>query len=152
MSWHSTAFGHVSSRFSPPSTVPHSPKRVILASLPIIALAFLPKVYSNYQAYLALGYSKVPHNVLGWLFSTSLKPLGKETKDTKVYEMDADESVWIEGELPERKGERATTGWHFAPHRQTNQFPDQKAREVCIGFPPYSERDAVLYADTKFVF
>lgn len=125
-----SAVNHMSSRFPAINAPNHSLKRVLLATLPIVFLAFLPQIYGNYQAFLSLGQSRIPHNVFGWLFSTVLKPIGRETQGTKMYELDADKSVWLERDLPKRKGERPATGWHFAPHRQTSQFPDHNAREV----------------------
>lgn len=127
-----SAVTQMSSRFPALPPTYHSPSRILYASLPIILLAFLPRIYGNYQAFLSLGQSRIPHNVFGWLFSTLLKPIGRDTRGTKMYEIDTDKSVWIEGELPQRKGERPTTGWHFAPHRQTSQFPDPNSREVCF--------------------
>ncbi|TFY55010.1 hypothetical protein EVG20_g9476 [Dentipellis fragilis] len=117
-------------------------------SLIILGLAVLVSIpiYKNYRAYINSGPGGLPHNALGWLKATSLKPFGHEQISTEMYDEDPNQESWLapdgpgdktepqdlkdlkdadayeleplENILPRRRGLRPPTSWHFIPHRQ----------------------------------
>ncbi|KAA1476220.1 hypothetical protein DENSPDRAFT_843118 [Dentipellis sp. KUC8613] len=114
-------------------------------SLIILGLAVLVSIpiYKNYRAYMNSGPGGLPHNALGWLKATSLKPFGHEQISTEMYDADPNQESWLapgrspdppdlkdlkdddayeleslESVLPRRRGLRPPTSWHFIPHRQ----------------------------------
>ncbi|EPQ54233.1 hypothetical protein GLOTRDRAFT_94567 [Gloeophyllum trabeum ATCC 11539] len=113
-------------------------RRTSLAVIPALCVAgaFTILLHRNYQAYLSLGPGGLPLNPWGWLISTLVKPLGRETLSTTEYDgADSFESCLGESSsIPYRSGPRPRTGWHFLPQRQLDQIPDeavkQKLREL----------------------
>ncbi|KDQ57265.1 hypothetical protein JAAARDRAFT_35892 [Jaapia argillacea MUCL 33604] len=110
-----------------------SPRTVVLTTSLVSILAIsTPWLVRNYRAYLALGPSGLPFGVFGWAVSTLSKPFGRETTSTGVYDEDLLKESWLEepDSVPLRKGARPKTGWHFLPHRQVDQHPDEGMKEI----------------------
>lgn len=104
------------------------PRSVVLTSL---ATALFPWLIGNYRAFYSLGHSGLGQGLSGWLIATSLKPLGRQTLTTEEYDKDPNQDVFLKdpASIPERRGARPLTGWHFTPHRQINRIPTQKVAE-----------------------
>ncbi|KAH7919517.1 hypothetical protein BV22DRAFT_1050994 [Leucogyrophana mollusca] len=85
---------------------------------------------NNYRSFLALGRAGIPSNIIGWSIAMMAKPFGRETLSTDMYDRDSNKDFWLDDHsIPERRGDRPRTGWHFLPHRQTNRLPSQDVKE-----------------------
>ncbi|KIJ57873.1 hypothetical protein HYDPIDRAFT_120246 [Hydnomerulius pinastri MD-312] len=124
----------LTSRTLPSSVTPllsriQSHPRAVAAALVVSAL--VPWVIGNYRAFIALGKGGLPSNPIGYSIAMIAKPFGKETTSTSCYDKDEDKSTWLQDpqSIPERRGERPRTGWHFLPHRQVDRLPSQEAKK-----------------------
>jgi hypothetical protein len=53
-------------------------------------------------------------------------------QSTAMYDQDPDRELWLKDpdSIPERRGDIPKTGWHSAPHRQINKFPNREIQQV----------------------
>ncbi|KIJ59876.1 hypothetical protein HYDPIDRAFT_117967 [Hydnomerulius pinastri MD-312] len=123
-------FSVLTSRALPSSVTPllsrvQSHPRTVAAALVVSAL--VPWVIGNYRAFIALGkgatialsshsgkvvFHQTPSNPIGYSIAMIAKRLIKRQLN-----------------IPERRGERPRTGWHFLPHRQVDRLPSQEAKK-----------------------
>ncbi|KAF2678625.1 hypothetical protein K458DRAFT_394676 [Lentithecium fluviatile CBS 122367] len=101
-----------------------------------LALA-LPFAISDYRLFISYGPSGVPHNAIGWLISTLMRPLGREQRSSDVYKDKklpfADEPGYLPADFPPpRRPERPNLGPHPIPQRQLDQLPDADVRQKLI--------------------
>lgn len=109
------------------SAIHANPRSAII--LGVIGLS-VPWAIEDYHRWLRLGKSALPYNPIGWLLAVSLKPFGRETISTIEYSQDPNDAAWLDpAMIPERRGSRPFTGWHFAPHRQLDRIPDDLIRK-----------------------
>ncbi|KAF9026058.1 hypothetical protein BDZ89DRAFT_988216 [Hymenopellis radicata] len=106
----------------------------------------VPWLVENYHKYLSLGIGGLPYNPLGWMISTLFKPFGRETLSVTQYDKDQNQETWLDPEaIPERRGSRPVTGWHFLPHRQINRLPTEEiAAQLDTLFKKHAEANPAL--------
>ena len=94
----------------------------------------VPWLIRNYNAFIALEPGGLPHNVWGWLISTLVKPLSKETLSIKEYDLDPNKDTWLRqyGTLPKKERRRPTLSWHSIPHRQLDQFASRSVAKASL--------------------
>lgn len=102
---------------------------IVVASIFVLTT---PWVIHNYNAFISLEPGGLPHNVLGWMIATLLKPVGRETRSIQIYVQDSNKSSWLRyyGPLPQKQRGRPTLSWHSIPHRQLDQFPNIEVAAV----------------------
>ncbi|KAI5120205.1 hypothetical protein M0805_006311 [Coniferiporia weirii] len=106
------------------------------AALALAFLGFVPWAVGNFRQYATLARTgAVPNVFVGWAATTLIKPFTRETLSTAEYDSDANKERWLvegrgEAEVPLRGRSRPKTGWHCVPHRQVEQFPDEKVKEM----------------------
>ena len=97
-----------------------------------VAAGVLPFALTDYCAYRRLGKGGFTLPIVGWIVSLVLKPFARETTSTGMYHLDDYKKAWLQAEdLLPRGRDRPKTGKHAIPHRQIEQFPDKKIKEVC---------------------
>jgi len=103
-------------------------RAIVFTTLASVIFSWL---VGNYRAFRTLSGSGLGQGLLGWLIALSLKPFGRETTSTREYERDPNKDSWLRdpASIPERRGTRPLTGWHFLPHRQINRIPTAKIAE-----------------------
>ena len=109
----------------------------VLSVSAAVAAALFPLALRDYRTHLTLGRGGYTYPICSWIVSLILKPFAKNTITVDVYEKDADKSSWLKagnepGEIPARGRPRPKTGAHCIPHRQIEQYPDEKIQEVCM--------------------
>ncbi|KAH7915649.1 hypothetical protein BJ138DRAFT_1109523 [Hygrophoropsis aurantiaca] len=107
------------------------PRTIAVTSLLCIVTPKLAyRLVNNYRAFLALGRGGLPSNIFGWSLAMVAKPFGSETLSIAMYDGDPNKDFWLdEQHIPERRGDRPRTGWHFLPHRQTTKHPSDDVKE-----------------------
>lgn len=111
------------------------PRGVLAASATAV---IIPWAIHNFRQYKALGKNGFPSYFVGWVIATLLKPLGRhDTTSTDEYSRDSDKSTWLVSgngshDIPRRPGSRPRTGWHFAPHRQAENYTDKQTASVSL--------------------
>ena len=91
-----------------------------------------PEEYTNYQAWVALGVGGLPHTLEGYRTVQALnKRMGNPLDVNRIVPLigTTEDKAFLK-KLPKRKGERPTIAPFAIPHRQTNQFNDEKIRAV----------------------
>jgi hypothetical protein len=109
----------------------HPSRAIILTSLAALGLS-TPWLIDNYRKFIDLGDYFITNKPIGYLLAMALKPFGRETQSTVMYDQDPDKEIWLKDPdtIPERRGDRPKTGWHSAPHRQINKFPSTEMKQV----------------------
>jgi len=95
-------------------------RRVALAAA-VLAAGW---VVRDYRGWLALGTGGLPHTPRGWLTMAVLR-----ARAWRVDPLDTTAFVGtghLTGPLPNRPGRRPTVAGYPIPHRQLDQFPDQR--------------------------
>ncbi|KAL5485680.1 hypothetical protein ACEPAI_6721 [Sanghuangporus weigelae] len=99
-----------------------------------IAGALFPLAVRDYLTYRTLGKGGYKYPIFGWLASLILKPFVCETTSVAIYDTDENKDAWLKADdLPSRVKPRPKTGWHVIPHRQIEQYPDEKIHELLAG-------------------
>ena len=98
-----------------------------------LAAVTIPWFVDNFRKWDALGGFGAPKPI-GYTFAMVTLPLGRETLSTEMYDADPDKSTWIRDPhtIPERRGSRPKTGWHFFPHRQLDRYPNPTVRQRLV--------------------
>lgn len=109
----------------------HPSRAILLTSLAALGLS-TSWLIDNYRKFVDLGDYFITNKPIGYLLAMALKPFGRETQSTIMYDQDPDKEVWLKDPdtIPERRGDRPKTGWHSAPHRQINKFPSAEIQQV----------------------
>jgi hypothetical protein len=109
----------------------HPSRAILLTSLAALGLS-TSWLIDNYRKFVDLGDYFITNKPIGYLLAMALKPFGRETQSTIMYDQNPDKEVWLKdpGTIPERRGDRPKTGWHSAPHRQINKFPSAEIQQV----------------------
>lgn len=95
-----------------------------------LAAVLLPWFVDNYRKWRDLGGLGLP-NYVGWPMALFAKPFGRETTSTGMYDANPIKESWLKDPdtIPERRGDRPITGWHFLPHRQLNRIPTEDIKK-----------------------
>lgn len=105
---------------------------LLLASTAILT-CLVPWSILNFRKYKSVGPGGLPNYYVGWIVAMLLKPLARETVSTLEYEAEGkEEAAWLFDGLEKRKGDRPTKSWHFAPHRQVDQIPNEYVKAAMI--------------------
>lgn len=120
----------------------------ISVSASVAALLF-PFAVQNFREYQTLGRGGYSNQFVGWTIAVVLKPFARATTTVEEYDKDEDKRSWLKagdgpGEVPLRGRPRPTTGWHPIPHRQVDQIPDEKIKEVRADSIPQSTMNVHL--------
>jgi hypothetical protein len=109
----------------------HPSRAILLTSLAALGLS-TSWLIDNYRKFVDLGDYFIANKPIGYLLAMALKPFGRETQSTIMYDQDPDKEVWLKDPdtIPERRGDRPKMGWHSAPHRQINKFPSAEIQQV----------------------
>jgi hypothetical protein len=105
------------------------PSIFFFTSTAVISLPLVLWVRQNYLEFLKV--RRLPSDIRGYIFAMFVKPFGRETISTAMYDQDTNKDQWLTpDELPARRGERPAGNFHFAPHRQSSQFSNESMHEV----------------------
>ncbi|KAF7986718.1 hypothetical protein HWV62_20260 [Athelia sp. TMB] len=116
------------------ATLSQNPARTTAVAAAAVLGISVPLLVSNYRAYIALGPGGIPHNIVGWLISLTAKIFSRETRDTRIYDLDADKEHWLDpSAIPERRGSRPIPSWHPIPHRQLDRIPSAEIQQRLAG-------------------
>lgn len=93
----------------------------------------IPRIISNYHAYLAVGPGGLPYNVFGWIHALCFKPFARDKFSTEQYDQDGNKESFLDHSelVKERRGDRPKMGWHIAPSRQLDRHAPMEMCQVC---------------------
>jgi len=131
-----TASNNLSPAIITQTIFPQRPSRAILFTSVVALGLSIPWLINNYRRFIELGNYSITKKPVGYLVAMALKPFGRETQSTAMYDKNPDKEHWLRDPdtIPERRGDRPQIGWHFAPHRQINKFSSPEIQQRLAAF------------------
>lgn len=128
------SFSHIFHHLRAPDLVTkHRSATIAAVGLVIIA----PLAIRDYLVFLSYGPGGLPHNVVGWLVSNTMRVVSREQLSTQLYRDERLHSSGTTGLLPpgfppRRNSSRPQFGPHPVPQRQVSQLPDAETLQKFI--------------------